>query len=270
MRAKNQGFFVEVNISQIDKNRLKTFFVNELMFYNMMVEVFTNRNRLYSEIMARTQQNIVKTLFHSLLKGKNLNDFENMKNENEETVRFHKSVINDPNYDKCYRFIFEKALNSRHLIVSDTKANMTKELFNFYINQANILSDISTKNSSSDFMRVAPSTLSVVETTQKRHVQLSKKAVSWVWDSENNRTILKTPYTTSGIYLNDLNLNEKNGDWNLIIIHQTPGKIPVESTPWVVNFIKTNEVYYLIKYLDMTHPFYGSSFYASLPKVARK
>ncbi|MCS7316718.1 MAG: hypothetical protein NZZ41_00140 [Candidatus Dojkabacteria bacterium] len=273
MKNRNFGFFSEAIISNVDKNRLKTFIISELLYYNSMIDIFQNRNRLFPEIMAKTSQNILKTLYHVILKGKTLSEFESLKDEKEEVVKIHKIVLDDQNYKKCYRMIFEKALNPNIVICNDTKANMVKELFAFFVNQATILSDenvIKNKNPDISLFKIPPSNLNLVEPTQKRHVQLSKKVVSWKYDPEKDLTLLKTPYTCQDIILNNINLNEKSNDWNLMIIHQEPGKIPVETTPWVINFIKTNEVYYLIKYLDMTHPYYGSAFAINLPKVARK
>lgn len=269
-RFASNGFYSEVLVDQIDKNRLKYFFKLELEYYNNLLINFQNKNRLYKEIMARTPDILVRFLSIAISKGWNENQFREKYPEyvrNNVTKGANLGVflnfLDSEDYNRCHKFIVGYLLKNSDIHVL-TRKGMAEEMYKFFINQAKILQE----EKSGEFLyKVSPPNIIPPDSSQKRHVQLKRDALQYRYSEEEDASYLSTPYTVREIKVPGWNIGKAT--WNMIIIHQTPNMIPLEDTPWVINFVKSKEEY-LLRYLDNPNPDIGSAFRANMPRIYRK
>lgn len=150
----------------------------------------------------------------------------------------------------------EKALivlettNIRTAISPRTKRNMGVQMFKFYADQAPAFLKTNSLN------RLSSVFLENIDLLRKRHLQLHRKTLVIEFDEKNQKTLVKTPYSGRKF---EIDGNIKKPRWDIMIIHQQPGVLVSNTTPWYVDFKKTSDDY-LLKYLDNPNPNKNSSF----------
>jgi hypothetical protein len=263
-RHKKQRFSCEVAISKIDENRLKVFQNNELRYYNLLVEMLQNRARIYPQSLINLTPEQIKLFGGLAFASQSLKELQAGQEPHPRLVPLQ-NLWTKSNYKNKFTPDLELLYNTvgiKLLLDPNTREFMALELLRFFTEQANAFSSAVNSEKTEIAYKVTPQTLHSVDITQKRHNQLPRKSVSWRWDTKNESSYVKTPYTFDELEIPGLNLNE-DIEWDLMIIHQLPGKVPLWDTPWIVEFQKSSTKY-LIKYLDLVNPKAGSAFSAAM------
>jgi hypothetical protein len=252
---------VEVDINPSDKLRLERFCKEETSYYNYLVSGFSSRVRAFPETILEfddSWQKIfgfvaeTKTILKPLLKESRSSPL--------------------PPFLETFRSIIFSNLTERRALLCDLAAgpgniipkvrhNMAIEILNFYKEQAVRLMTPATKTANEDdalLYKVAPEMLEVVDTSRKRHLQVPKSELVVTWNEGMFASELRVGYAAYPIRVPNINLVE-NHNWNFVLIHQQPGIIPNSTTPWMIDFRKTNSLY-MLKYLDVRNSFRSASF----------
>ena len=262
-KFKRQRYSCELEISKIDQNRLKIFQSNELKYYNNLVDLLQNKARVYPNSLTTLTQDQIKLFAALAFSGDSLIELKKGKEPSDRVAPF-KSLWTDPQnkaYIKSDMELLFDAAGKKIILDPNTKEAMASELLVFFIDQAHAFSSAISSEKIELAFKISPQTLNTVELIQKRHNQLPKKSLNWIWDSKNECSLVKTPYTVDPLKIQGINLNE-DVDWDILLIHQQPGVLANWDTPWLAEFQKSSYKY-LIKYLDMVHPHSGSAFFAA-------
>lgn len=125
-----------------------------------------------------------------------------------------------------------------------TKRNMAVQMFRYYCRQADAYT------TTGDYL-FAPKFLESNDLVKKRHVQLHRKAVvvENIVDKGKTITLLTIPYLDKKLAIGN---NIKNGKWDMLFIHQKPGRIVNAGSPWFIDFRQT-DVDYVLDYVDFQH-----------------
>lgn len=138
---------------------------------------------------------------------------------------------------------------SRHPLMLSTKKAMVREILNFYIDDAKVRTMRGAKKSLEfQEFKTPPKSLSVQTIISKRHLQLRRSDVTLAFNEDLNQTELKTPYTGSPLIVSGVDLTHRNA-WKILIIHQSPNRMAVKTTPWNLDF-RGGTSGYLVEYLD--------------------
>ncbi len=259
-KFKRQKYSCEIEISKVDENRLKIFQFNELQYYNNLINILQNRARIYSNSLTSLTQEQIKLFAALAFSGESLIELKKGKEPSPRTAQFKElwTVPNSKSYIKSDLEMVFEAAGKNIVLDPNAKEAMASELLQFFIDQAHAFASAISSEKFNMAFKFAPQTLNPMELTQKRHNQLPKKSLSWIWDSQNECTVVKTPYTIDPLKIYGVNLNE-DVEWDLLLIHQQPGVLVNWNTPWLAEFQRSSSKY-LIKYLDMVNPNAGLAF----------
>jgi hypothetical protein len=259
-RYKRQRYSCEVQLSKVDENRLKIFQSNELKYYNTLVSLLQNKARVYPASLTSLTQEQIKLFAALAFSGDSLVALKKGGDPSPRVAPFKDlwTVNISKAFIKSDMELLFDAAGTKVVLDPNTREAMASELLEFFIEQAHAFSSSVNSDKIEMAFKIAPQTLNTVELTQKRHNQLPKKSLNWVWDHQNECSLVKTPYTTQPLKITGINLNE-DVDWDLLIIHQQPGVLLQWNTPWLVEFQKSS-MRYQIKYLDMVNPNAGAAF----------
>lgn len=266
IRGNNKKKFrhsAEIQLSVIDQNRLKGFQVNELKYFNSLVEILQNRARVFPQTLidlSPEQQKLLGLFANLGVTVKQLKSSEEIPSKLEPFREFWTNPGKKGYINPSLEILYNIAGNNI-LLDPNIKENMALELLGFFIEQAEAFSNTVNSSKLDLSYKIAPQVINTVEITQKRHIQLPRKSTKTIWSTKDDCSYISTPYTTQPIKLENINLNE-DLEWDLLMIHQTPGGFVSWNTPWLIELQKTNSKY-LIKYLDMANPRAGSAFSAA-------
>ena len=259
-KRKRQKYSCEIQLSKIDENRLKVFQINELKYYNTLVALLQNKARVYPSSLTSLTQDQIKFFAALAFSGDSLLALKKGAKPHPRVAPFKDlwTVDVSKSYIKSDMEMLFDAAGTKIALDPNAKEAMALELLEFFIEQAHAFSSAVYSDRIDMAFKIAPQMLNTVDLNQKRHNQLPKKSLSWVWDSKNECSLVKTPYTVEPLKIQGINLNEEL-EWDLLLIHQQPGVIVQWDTPWLAEFQKSS-MRYQIKYLDMVNPNSGSAF----------
>lgn len=211
------------------KNSLKVAFNEELSMYNGLISSLLPSFNSNPKLLSNLNSDFIETFATSV----------------------SNRLLPEGNFSEDEKILLKLSMIQGN-IPKNTRKIMAKTILKFFSDQAKSKINNKIKGSLSEKMEYknAIQTLSTLDNLTKRHIQLLKSDTRWLYDEKDNKTMLYIPYSRSPIILENFNLNDLKG-WNYIVIHQKPGRIPVSSTPWLIEFKENITGEYLIKYVDM-------------------
>ena len=249
--SATEYYDIEVTVDPNDKNRLERFFKEETKYYNHLVSGFSSRVRSFPEHIRELDDTWQKIFTYVAEYQDSLKNYVNATKDTE----LPKSLI-------PYKNTLLNHLTERKIVLTDIAAgpgtllpivrrNMAIEVLRHYREQAERILTPG-NNSTTDegsLYKVAPEMLQEVDNTNKRHLQIPKIGLKIVWNQTDEITEIHSSYTAKPILLPIINLVE-HSNWNYMILHQQPGKLPTPSTPWMIDIKKISNNY-MLKYVDM-------------------
>lgn len=240
-----------------DKNLLKNFMAHELHYYNKLNAAFIPRAKAFPETLINLSPEFIKLFGVIALHGASIKKYE-----------YAKPDVELPHYFERYRNLLVGVDEKRKRIMDETtftimslastpasihpkmRRILALSILHFYIDQAKLVLNAKDDVLDEDMYEVSPTFLQTQDITQKRHVQLTKDLITSIkWNHAKNRTEIQVCYCKEPIYVYHKNLVKDKGKWNHIIIHQIPGEVVRDSSPWCVDFIHTDQKY-ILKYVE--------------------
>lgn len=244
---------ISISVDPNDQYRLQSFFKQELGFYNTVVGIFETRVRAFPQTILNITP-AQTALFGDLAKH-NLNIRQLIKNPKEwpDALKHHFNTVFDrltqkPLLNETTLMMFEAVGRDRWVVIPETKRQLAMSALDFFKEQADILNSPQHSDLVEISYRAAPSSLSQLEISNKRHVQIPRSEIKYKYNNTEDHTEILTPYTTKPIIIPSFNLNEFT-HWSTMIIKQESGRYIDHNTPWVIDLKNTNNRY-LLKYLD--------------------
>lgn len=273
-RNRNSWRF-QLDIEVGDKNRLQDTMKQELTYYNNLVSNFDSIVRTSTDILLQFGEEHDKLFADLALIRFDINTLINKGSTSElpESLEKYRKLLLEKdeagtrNMTERMSIIMEVA-GSLGSIYPAMRKNMAAEVLKFYKDQAKIRLQAVPLGQRNELMyRTTPAALETHDRTKKRHVQLTKPCTKISWDEKEGKSFIKTPYTMEPLVVREVNLT-KETQWNIMVIHQEAGNIPIPSTPWYVE-LKSVPVAYLTKYIDVTNPYAISGFHEGKGKRKR-
>lgn len=261
---KNRRYTIDLN--SYDKQQLMSTMEHELIFVNAVISSFDSMHRMKPEILLQLTKSHVKLFGILAATQTNLRKYAN---KNIDTVLpkylkpFSKLILgkteqNLPKINEYILILFESA-TAAGSILPRVRHNIAVSVLTFYQKQAKIrMQTLTLSQQKNQVYRTTPNNLTNFSILQKRHVQIPKIEIEIIWDEKKEVSLIKTPYTSKYIYVNNINLKE-NRDWNTIVIHQLPKEIPTIHTPWCIELMKSDDLY-ILNYVDVNNPEHLSGF----------
>jgi len=265
-RTKRRSWQFQVPVDKADAVRLKAFMKSELHYYNALYYSLAPRAKTFPEtfggITEKHEQvflGIAETGFKGI--GRAAMSKKSELPEILEPLRDFICGRNDanvPNIGSREDIMFEGAA-TQAILPGEVRRRMAKEFLDFYKTQAKLyLQRVPSHLAEEQAFMTAPETLEPLDDIRKRHVQIPRNIIKVVWDEEKELTRIYTPYITTPFIVDGVNMEALTG-WNYIIIHQEAGKIPLLSTPWIMEF-RSIQQKYMLKYVDVMNPNSGTAF----------
>jgi hypothetical protein len=254
-----------VDIDPHDKTRLQNYMNQELSFYNSLVESFTSRLRGQPEtinlligdwekifsICCELSFNVEKlrNANENAELPKQLEPFRNILLGRDENKKRHLTELFIVMLEVC------SAPGNIHPL---TRRYMSLEVLRFYREQAkNAMQEIKVLGMDGTSYKNSFLNLEKFDNTRKRHLQIPKEIIKYNYDSVKKILKILTPYNSVPIEIPGFNnIDEK--PWNVLVIHQQPGKVANHLTPWVVEF-KNVPTLYLLKLVEVSNPYLSSA-----------
>jgi hypothetical protein len=214
-------------VSESDQTRLRQFALHELAFYNTIIENLESRCRAFPKQVADLTGAQIELLCESV-----------KHNKLEETVLM-------PDW---LQYVTRQLLKPKLVVIPETKVMMTRSLFEFFRDQAQIFKEPINNDKLEISYKVSPQNLSKLDSQQKRHVQIPRSQVRIKWDAEKDASSIFTPLNAEGIQVPGINLNERDG-WHMLVLRQEPGRWVQPDSPWLAEFRYTQNAY-LIRLTD--------------------
>lgn len=228
-----KNFRYEVQVLAQDKHRLWVSMVEELKFYNHLNANLSDalkKNPKAYKHMAKKLRIFGEVSEHNI----NVKEMVRTKVYPESIAPFKDQLtfLDDEQMTLIESGVFETTLSPR------IKRNMAVQMFKYYIDQAAAYNDDGSLRYGVQFLESQPA-------FKKRHIQLHRKMM--IIKNDGDKTTISVPgfLTNSFVLPNAV----KKTNWNLMILHQTPGKIIDQNSKWYVDFRPTADDY-LLKYLD--------------------
>lgn len=214
-------------ISESDQTRIRQFALHELAFYNTIIDSLESRTRAFPKQVAELTNTQIEHVCESVKQG---------------VLTEH---VQSPEW---LHFVTGQILKARVVMIPETKALMTRSLFEFFRDQAQIFKEPINNDKLEISYRVTPQNLSKQDAQTKRHVQIPRPQVRIQWDHAREVSLIHTPLNAKPMEIPGINLNEREG-WHMLILRQEPGRWVTPNTPWLAEFRHTNNQY-LIKLTD--------------------
>jgi hypothetical protein len=238
---------IEITLSIPDQSRLKSFMFHELKYYNNINDAFYSAFRSFPDVIPMLDK--WDRLYNQLAyEGINIRQFMNKSEASlPDSLKPHNDLIFGKNEQGKRKLnesiaILLETLAYKNMIHPEIRKNIASEILKFYREQGKA-GGVNRDNMYS----VAPTFLEKLDNIAKRHIQIPRKICQVVWNNEDEISKVSNPYTIHPVEIPVLNLNEE--PWNILILHQEPGRIPISTTPWIAT-IKNDPRNYLVRYLD--------------------
>lgn len=228
-RFRNSSY--AVIIDEADQRRIQQFALHELAYYNTLIENLESRTRAFPKQVSDVSDAQIEAMCAAV--------------QNNQLVE--SELVPD-----WLQFVSGQLLKTKVVMIPETKRLMTKGMFEFFRDQAQILKDPIQNDKLEMAYKVSAQNLSKLDAQQKRHVQIPRSQVRVQWDHANEQTLLFTPFNQKPIQIPSVNLNEREG-WHMCILRQEPGRWVQPETPWLAEFRHTNNSY-MIRLTDSISP----------------
>lgn len=240
--------------SDEDKKLMKTFMAHELMYYNKLNDALVPRTKAFPQTLIDLTPEHHKLFGVIALHGASIKKYEYAKPDVELPYYFEKYRnllvgVNEKKNRNMNETVFAilSIASTQASIHPKMRRAIARTMLQYYVDQAKLV--LSAKNDDfgeNNMYEISPTFLQQQDITQKRHIQLPKDLISSIkWNNEKNRTEIEVCYCKRPIFVYEKNLLKDKGKWNHIIIHQNPGEVVTDSTPWCVDFITTDSKYVL-------------------------
>lgn len=250
---KHQNHSHVIVVDAQDQKRLQAFFIHELALYNTIVECFESRTRAFPKQVAAMSDMEIQLLAALCEHGLQLQDLNNpdaqVPSKISQLLPAFKDNKGKFTLAEHMKWIFNTILKQKFAVVAQTKRQMVIDLLQFFREQADILKDPQNSEIMEVAYRVPPTNISKQDIHTKRHLQVPRSAIKIKYNNEQDLTEITTPLTHKPIQVLGVNLNEFNR-WTNMVIRQEPGRWVSYDTPWIAEFIDTNNKY-LIKLNDL-------------------
>lgn len=254
-----------ISVSPTDKQRLVKFMNEELSFYNNLVDSFNSRLRSQPEsigLLIGDWERIFATcaeISFNVAKLRNAGSGAELPKQLEE---FRELLLGRDSEKK--RYLTEKFIvmleccSAPGMIHPLVRRNMALEVLRFYKEQAkSALQETRISGLEGTSYKNSFTNLEKLDDTRKRHLQVPKEALKYKYDSVNKILRIWTPYNSVPFEIPNFgNVDEK--PWNLLLIHQQPGKVANHNTPWMLEF-KNVPNQYMLKLLEVSNPYLSSA-----------
>lgn len=253
----NWTFRVEINSS--DKLLLRSFFGQEVNFYNALVEGLSARLRSFPDaLLALTGPwadlfvDLAETAYPVRRLPTKAADLPPRLAQHRHTLYDDKG--NWRTMSERTTMILELA-GAKGNIHPLARRAMAQEMIHFYRQQAQVTTaSVPVHLREEQVYKTPPESLETIDPARKRHVQLPRDAVTMRFDEKNNRTTLYVPYAKEGIAVNgDLT---KPQSWNVMIIRQTQHDRASNRSAWQIEVRKSPNNYF-IKMFDSNRSAFG-------------
>lgn len=214
-------------ISESDQTRIRQFALHELAFYNTIIENLESRTRAFPKQLAELTNTQIEAVCDSVKQG---------------------ALTESVKSPEWLHFVAGQILKPRVVMIPETKALMTRTLFEFFRDQAQIFKEPINNDKLELSYRVSAQNLSKLDAQQKRHVQIPRSQVKIQWDTTRDCSLISTPFNAEPIQIPGTNLNEREG-WHMLVLRQEPGRWVTPDTPWMAEFRHTQNQY-LIRLTD--------------------
>jgi hypothetical protein len=245
----------------------------ERAFYNFLVDGLTARCRTMPDLIAgmtekreRLFGEIAYTAYDlrgvAFAKSK-----ESFKGEIPEKLKPFDDLLFGSGPDGRYlngNFALALGLAASHgAIHPQMRKNIALEMLRFFRDQAKIrLGSKSGFGGENNAFKAPLQGLTILDDIKKRHVQVTKDLVEVGYDEESGNSWIKIPYT-SKFWVPGIDITNAT-NWNVAIIHQKAGQIPMANDPWYIE-LKYAPNFYLLKYQDFNYD-HRTSFHAAKKK----
>jgi hypothetical protein len=272
---KNHGtefYGLEVQITPYDKQRLEKFCIQEMGYFNHLVDGLSSRVRSFPEALLEFDDNWVKVFGAVAANNKRVTHLLKAQEDSElpPLLEPYRTLLLGSD-SKGNRFLTERNMllldlaAGPGLLLPIVRKNLATEAMKHYKEQASrILTPGAKKpaNAADDeedaVYKIAPEMLEIVDSDRKRHLQIPKIGLQVTWNEASQSSLIGVEYASKPIVVPGVNLQSEH-DWNFIILHQEPGHLVTPETPWVIDVRKIHSGY-LLKYLDSSRSFRSKAY----------
>lgn len=267
-KFSRQSWQFEVEVPAADAQRMRQYMKCELAYYNALVSGLSSRMRTMPELLIDSNEGNEKLFLacaelsfdpYDLFLLRDINFAEGQEPVLPPQLETFRNIFFGKDSKGSRRFTDRIALLCQLFATTApihplVRRGIASEIIHFYREQTRATLQSVPQHLQADQMyKSAPQTLEVFDSINKRHLQMPKKIVKVTWDAEQERSIIRIPYASTPLYIPMMNFETEIKGWNFLIIHQTPGGIPMQSTPWILD-IRSIQNQYLLKYSDVrTH-----------------
>jgi len=267
-RQRFQPQTIDITLEERDYTRLRQYIQAETGFYNAINNIFAPKLRGFPHELVELDERFEKLFIDLSYTGFNLRDVIYRNKETAELpdeLEKHRDFIYGKN-STGNRLVTEsfvimtEEFGKGHFVHPLVKKRMATEMFRFYVKQAkNIMQTVRNREGELE-LRDTGELLEPMDTIRKRHLQIPREIVDIKWDKDKEETIITNPFCSPIKFRHNNILADKG--WNLMILHQEPGKMALGFTPWVID-IRHSKALYLLKYVDVRSPNGGGAFFTA-------
>lgn len=274
-RNVRRSWQFEVNIDPAEHTKLKAYMKHELDYYNLLVNGLASRMRTMPEVLLEANEDIIRlylscaeTSFdpYKIFLMRKLDFVEGEEPSLPKQIEPFRKILFGVNNAGERRLTDRIALmcqlfGSPAIVHSTVRRNMAKEIIEFFKTNTKITRQaVPGHLRNEQIFKSAPQTLEIHDILKKRHLQIPKSIVTVEWDEENEVSLFKIPYYARKIEVPSINFLDGVTTWNYLILHQSPGKIALSRTPWVLD-VRSIQYRYLLKYTDINTSQFGTAFH---------
>lgn len=272
---EHESLVATVVINPEDIQAIHYYICEEVKYYNSLIEFFNafikREPNFFNDIKQSWEE-----IFLSCAKIKyNVSILRNAKEDHElpmELEKYRRILLQKDDNKQRYlnekMIIFLEQASKAGNILPAIRYNIAYELLKFFKEQAKIAGDSKVRNSNDNVFTYKKNftTLELVDTSRKYHVQIPKRYVTCNYDEDNKVLNISTPYTKHPIRIENLKYFN-NKKWDVLIISKTPSFSARDKKDWNITF-KNTKYKYLLKLLENTNPYLSSNlFKQGMPKV---
>jgi hypothetical protein len=267
-RPERTSWQADATLAAADQQRLVRLMQHELGLYNVLNETLRAKLRSDPALLARMPERQAKAFVTAVGASLQLREVRSRglttavlpaALEPFRTLLFNagEDAMERPRFESLMG-LFEAA-GQPGRIHPEIRRAMAEQILAYYQTQAlTAAEELPASVRQEQVYRNPITLLESFDLSRKRHVQLHRRHLTLRYDEAADRTLIKTPYTVGEIAV--------QGDiarriaFSHAIFHQKPGRMPVHSTPWSIDFRKA-ETPYLLSYVESSRVDDGRAFH---------
>jgi hypothetical protein len=262
-----ENWSFRVDIHPTDKTLIRSFFGQEIAYYNALVEGLNARLHAFPEALL-SLIGPWEELFVDLAEaGINIRRLPAKADDLPANLATHRHTLYDERGN--WRALPERTMMILELASASGRFHplarraMAQEMIQFYRQQAQVrTASVPVHLREEQVYKTAPEVLETIDGGNKRHVQLPREAVAVKYDAKAHQTTFRVPYARHGITVSG-DLTPPQG-WNIMVIREAMRDRASDRSVWQMELRKSPNAYY-IKMLDAARR--GSIF--NVAKTAR-